>query len=40
MNKNSEYANTAIYLFVLAIQIFGAILFVWQQLPLVQAGIA
>jgi hypothetical protein len=33
MNKNNEYSKTAIYLFVLAIQMFGAIFFVWQQLP-------
>jgi hypothetical protein len=33
MNKKNEYSKTAIYLFVLAIQMFGAIFFVWQQLP-------
>jgi hypothetical protein len=33
MNKNNEYSKTAIYLLVLAIQLFGAIFFVWQQLP-------
>jgi hypothetical protein len=32
MNKNNEYSKTAIYLLVLAIQLFGAIFFVWQQL--------
>jgi hypothetical protein len=30
MNKNSTFA---IYLFLLAIQLFGAIIFVWQELP-------
>jgi hypothetical protein len=33
MNKNNEYSKTAFYLFVLAIQLFGAIFFIWQQLP-------
>src|ERR1700726_670646 len=33
MSKNNEYSKTAIYLLVLAIQLFGAIFFVWQQLP-------
>jgi hypothetical protein len=33
MKPNQEHPKTAIYLLLLAIQIFGAIAFVWQQLP-------
>ena len=33
MKPNQKRAQTAIYLLLLAIQIFGAIVFVWQQLP-------
>jgi hypothetical protein len=33
MKMNSDHPKAAIYLFVLAIQIFGVIFFVWQQLP-------
>ncbi len=33
MKMNGDYPKAAIYLFVLAIQILGAIFFVWQQLP-------
>jgi hypothetical protein len=33
MNKNNESPKAGIYMLLLAIQIFGAILFVWQQLP-------
>jgi hypothetical protein len=33
MNPNKDRSRTAIYLLLLAIQIFGAIVFVWQQLP-------
>jgi hypothetical protein len=33
MNKNNECPKAGIYMLLLAIQIFGAILFVWQQLP-------
>jgi hypothetical protein len=33
MKPNEGRARTAIYLLLLAIQIFGAIAFVWQQLP-------
>jgi hypothetical protein len=33
MKTNDESPKAAAYLFVLAIQISGAILFVWQQLP-------
>jgi hypothetical protein len=33
MKMNDERPKAAAYLFVLAIQILGAILFVWQQLP-------
>ena len=33
MKTNDERPKAAAYLFVLAIQILGAILFVWQQLP-------
>jgi hypothetical protein len=33
MNPNQERAQIAIYLLLLAIQIIGAIAFVWQQLP-------
>jgi hypothetical protein len=33
MKPNQEHPRTAIYLLLLAIQIFGAIVFVWQQLP-------
>jgi hypothetical protein len=33
MKPNQERAQTAIYLLLLAIQIFGAVTFVWQQLP-------
>ena len=33
MKTNDEHPKAAAYLFVLAIQISGAILFVWQQLP-------
>jgi hypothetical protein len=33
MKPNQERAQTAIYLTLLAIQIVGAIAFVWQQLP-------
>jgi hypothetical protein len=33
MKTNNQHPKAVIYLFVLAIQIFGAIDFVWQQLP-------
>jgi hypothetical protein len=33
MKTNNQHSKAAIYLFVLAIQIFGAIDFVWRQLP-------
>jgi hypothetical protein len=33
MNKNNESPKAGIYMLLLAIQIFGAILFVWLQLP-------
>jgi hypothetical protein len=33
MKPNQERAQTAIYLLLLAIQIVGAIAFIWQQLP-------
>jgi hypothetical protein len=33
MKMTSDHPKAAIYLFVLAIQILGAIFFVWQQLP-------
>jgi hypothetical protein len=33
MKTNDEHPKAVAYLFVLAIQILGAILFVWQQLP-------
>jgi hypothetical protein len=33
MQPNNEYPKTAIYLLLLAIQIAGAITFVWQELP-------
>ena len=33
MKPNQERSQTALYLLLLAIQIFGAIAFVWQQLP-------
>jgi hypothetical protein len=33
MKTNNQHPKAAIYLFVLAIQIFGAIDFVWRQLP-------
>jgi hypothetical protein len=33
MKMNSDHPKAAIYLFVLAIQMVGAIFFVWQQLP-------
>jgi hypothetical protein len=33
MKTNDQHPKAAIYPFVLAIQIFGAIGFVWQQLP-------
>jgi DMSO/TMAO reductase YedYZ heme-binding membrane subunit len=33
MKPNQKRAQTAIYLLLLAIQIVGAIVFVWQQLP-------
>src|SRR6185295_2479970 len=33
MKPNQERARTAIYLSLLAIQIAGALVFVWQQLP-------
>jgi hypothetical protein len=33
MKTSNEHSKAAIYLFVLGIQIFGAIVFVWQQLP-------
>jgi hypothetical protein len=33
MKPNQERARTPLYLLLLAIQIFGAIAFVWQQLP-------
>ena len=33
MKPNQEHPRTAIYLLLLAIQIFGAIVFVWQELP-------
>ena len=33
MKTNNQHPKAAIYLFVLAIQILGAITFVWQQLP-------
>jgi DMSO/TMAO reductase YedYZ heme-binding membrane subunit len=33
MNKNTEHSNAAIYLILLAIQVFGTIALVWQALP-------
>ena len=33
MTPNQERAQPALYIFLLAIQILGAITFVWQQLP-------
>jgi hypothetical protein len=33
MKPGKEHSKTAIYLLLLAIQIFGAIFFVWQELP-------
>lgn len=33
MKMNRDHPKAAIYPFVLAIQIFGVIFFVWQQLP-------
>jgi hypothetical protein len=33
MKPNKEHSKTAIYLLLLAIQIFGAMFFVWQELP-------
>jgi len=33
MKTNNERLQTAIYFFLLAIQILGVIVFVWQQLP-------
>lgn len=33
MKMHTDHPKAAIYLFVLAIQIFGVIFFVWQQLP-------
>ena len=33
MNRNSSSPNASIYLVLFAIQVFGAIAFVWQELP-------
>jgi hypothetical protein len=33
MNKNDEHSKATIYLILLAVQILGAITFVWQALP-------
>jgi hypothetical protein len=33
MKTNNEHLKAAVYLFLLAIQIFGAITFVWLELP-------
>jgi hypothetical protein len=33
MKTNNEHPKAAIYLFVLAVQIFGSFILVWQQLP-------
>jgi hypothetical protein len=33
MKTNNEHRKAAIYLFLLAVQIFGAFTFIWQQLP-------
>jgi hypothetical protein len=33
MNKNNEHSKATIYLILLAVQVFGAITFVWQELP-------
>jgi hypothetical protein len=33
MKTSNEQPKAAIYLFVLAVQIFGSLVLVWQQLP-------